>query len=200
MLTIFSAESSLYIRIFKMNIKVIRSNRKTIGLSMTAEGLLVRAPRWTSDREIEKVIKSHEAWIEKAAEKVKKREELASEAGFFSEEELKELTEKARKVIPERVAFYAPKVGVTYGRITIRTQKTRWGSCTAKGNLNFNCLLMLCPDEVVDSVVVHELCHRKEMNHSERFCREVYRVMPEYEKYHKWLKKYGNEIMRRVKP
>ena len=76
------------------------------------------------------------------------------------------MADQAVKTIPEKVRYYAPLVGVTYGRITIRNQRTRWGSCSSKGNLYFNCLLMLAPPEVLESVVVHELCHRKEMNHS----------------------------------
>ena len=102
------------------------------------------------------------------------------------------------KYIPERVAYYAPIAGVSYGRITIRNQKSRWGSCSAKGNLNFNCLLMLTPPEVIDSVVVHELCHRKEMNHSRRFYDEVLRVYPDYHIWNKWLKENGAAIMRRM--
>ena len=102
------------------------------------------------------------------------------------------------RVIPERVRYYAPLVGVTYGKVTIRNQRTLWGSCSAKGNLSFNCLLMLCPPEVIDSVVVHELCHRKEMNHSERFYAEVLRVFPEYRKWDRWLKKNGRSIRNRM--
>ena len=79
------------------------------------------------------------------------------------------LAEEALKVIPERVEYFAKVIGVTYGKITVRNQKTRWGSCSSKGNLNFNCLLMLAPPEVLDYVVVHELCHRKQMNHSKAF-------------------------------
>lgn len=116
----------------------------------------------------------------------------------LTSEEIRELADKALNVIPERVAYYAPKVGVTYGRITIRNQRTRWGSCSAKGNLNFNCLLMLTPPEVIDSVVVHELCHRKEMNHSKRFYDEVLRVYPNYFECDRWLKKNGGAIMRRM--
>lgn len=113
-------------------------------------------------------------------------------------EELKTLTDRAKQVFPARVAYYAPLVGVSYGRITVRHQRTRWGSCSSKGNLNFNCLLMLAPPEVIDSVVVHELCHRKVMNHSKRFYAEVLRVFPEYRKWQKWLRLNGSALMRRM--
>ena len=112
-----------------------------------------------------------------------------------SVEEIQKLADQALQVIPQRVAYYAPKVGVTYGKITIRNQKTRWGSCSSRGNLNFNCLLMLAPPEVIDSVVVHELCHRKEMNHSDRFYQEVLRVFPDYWKWNQWLKEHGNQLL-----
>lgn len=89
------------------------------------------------------------------------------------------------------VEYFARQVGVDYGRITIRNQKTRWGSCSSKGNLNFNCLLMLAPAEILDYVVVHELCHRKEMNHSKAFWAEVEKVLPDYRESVKWLKEKG---------
>ena len=91
------------------------------------------------------------------------REKQASLANVdkLSMDEIKALAEQALKVIPERVKYYAEKLGVTYWRITIRNQRTRWGSCSQKRNLNFNCLLMLVPPEVLDSVIVHELCHIK---------------------------------------
>ena len=114
----------------------------------------------------------------------------------LTNEDIRALAEQAKNVIPERVAYYAEKVGVTYGRITIRNQKTRWGSCSSKGNLNFNCLLMLAPPEVMDSVVVHELCHLKQMNHSKKFYDEVLRVMPDYRARQKWLKEHGAELLK----
>jgi len=107
------------------------------------------------------------------------------------------LADEALRVIPERVRYYAPLVGVTVRGITIRNQRTRWGSCSSKGNLNFNCLLMLTPAEVIDSVVVHELCHRIEMNHSPRFYAEIRRVYPDYDKWNRWLKDNGPAIMAR---
>ena len=89
-------------------------------------------------------------------------------------------------------------MGVTYGRITIRSQHTLWGSCSSKGNLNFNCLLMLTPPEVLDYVVVHELCHRKEMNHSARFWAEVEHVLSDYEIRRKWLRENGTALISRL--
>ena len=103
------------------------------------------------------------------------------------------------QIIPEKVKHYAALVGVAYGRITIRNQRTRWGSCSGKGNLNFNCLLVLFPDEVIDSVVVHELCHRKHMNHSSAFWKEVEAIMPDYKDKRKWLNTCGEDIMNRMR-
>lgn len=118
--------------------------------------------------------------------------------GRLTMADIEALAREAARVIPERVAYFAPKVGVTYGRITIRNQRSRWGSCSSKGNLNFNCLLMLAPPRVLDSVIVHELCHRLEMNHSKRFYAHVLRVFPEYYSYHAWLKEHGPGLMRRM--
>ena len=112
----------------------------------------------------------------------------------LTQEELNKLVEQAKEVFPSKVAYFAKIVGVTYGRVTIRCQKTRWGSCSNKGNLNFNCLLMLAPPEIVDYVVVHELCHRLEMNHSPAFWAHVERVLPHYKKYRKWLKDMGGSL------
>jgi predicted metal-dependent hydrolase len=113
-------------------------------------------------------------------------------------DEIQALANRALEVIPQRVAHYAPLIGVTYGRITIRNQRSKWGSCSSKGNLNFNCLLMLCPPEVRDYIVVHELCHRKQMNHSPAFWAEVARVLPEYKSREAWLKANGPSILRRM--
>ena len=98
-------------------------------------------------------------------------------------------------MIPERVRHFAPLIGVDYGRITIRNQRTCWGCCSGKGNLNFNCLLILLPDEVIDCVEVHELCYGKQMKHSEQFYAEIDKVFPEYKKWHKWLSDNGGVYM-----
>ena len=178
-----------------MNYKIKRSNRKTLCLEITATGLLVRAPMRATNTEINAFIEKKKDWIERHLIKM---EENSNAVSKLTREELKQLAEEALRVIPERVAYYAPLVGVTYGRITIRNQRTKWGSCSSKGNLNFNCLLMLAPSEVLDSVVVHELCHRKEMNHSPKFYEHVLRVFPDYHKWNKWLKDNGRVLMARM--
>ncbi len=181
-----------------MKYRVIRSNRKTIAIQVLEEGVFVRAPYQMSDKEIEKFVWEHKEWIDKHCKILEEKMKSRPEVEQLTMEEIEELAQKALEVIPQRVRYYAPLIGVTYGRITIRNQQTRWGSCSAKGNLNFNCLLMLTPLEVIDSVVVHELCHRKQMNHSKAFYDEVLRVYPDYYKWHGWLKEHGDEIMRRM--
>lgn len=180
-----------------LDCKIIRSSRKTLGLEVTENGLLVRAPLRATDRQINEFILQHKDWITKHLKKSEERRKQLADIPPLSMEEIRELADKALKYIPDRVKYYAPKVGVTYGRITIRNQKSRWGSCSSKGNLNFNCLLMLTPPEVIDSVVVHELCHRREMNHSGRFYAEVFRVFPDYSRWDKWLKENGRLLMLR---
>lgn len=179
--------------------QIIRSNRKTISIQVDRDAnVIVRAPYRISEREIRRFLAEKEAWIRKHQEKIRAQEKALEGIKPLTREEIETLADQAMKVIPERVAYYAKKIGVTYGRITIRNQKTRWGSCSSKGNLNFNCLLMLTPPEVIDSVVVHELCHRKEMNHSAKFYEEIYRVCPEYDKWNRWLKENGPLILRRM--
>ena len=84
-------------------------------------------------------------------------------------------------------------MGVDYGRISVRQQKTRWGSCSVRGNLNFNWKLALMPEEILDYVVVHELAHRVEMNHSPRFWAVVETVLPDWRERRRWLKQHGGE-------
>lgn len=196
-----------------MNVKIIRSNRKTLAIQINPDlSVTVRAPIYASQREIGRILKEKEGWIQKHIEKIReqeaKRKEIYGEKGeygksaereYLSNEEIHKLAEKALEYIPKRVSYFAKQIGVTYGKITIRNQKTRWGSCSSKGNLNFNCLLMLTPPEVIDYVVVHELCHRKEMNHSGAFWAEIEKVIPSYKEQVKWLKENGGKIIGRMK-
>ncbi len=174
-----------------MEVEVIRSARKTLAVEIRGDRLLIRAPARATEREIRAFLERHRAWIEKRLAAAQARQAELRTVQKLSAEELRQLKEQARQLIPQRVALYAPLVGVRYGRISIRCQRTRWGSCSSRGNLSFNCLLMLAPPEVLDSVVVHELCHLKEMNHSPRFYAQVLRVFPDYKKHRRWLKENG---------
>lgn len=181
-----------------MEYRIERTNRKTIAIYVKPEGVVVRAPKQASERKIRKFVKENEAWIENQLALQAERRSDIEEAGLLTAEDINKLANQAMKVIPERVAHYAPLIGVTPNRIIIRNQKTKWGSCSSKGNLNFNCLLMLTPPQVIDSIVVHELCHLKEMNHSDRFYEEVLRVFPDYRRWQAWLKEHGPVIMGRM--
>ena len=181
-----------------MEYQVIRSARKTVAAEITAQGVLVRAPLRMTDKEIAAFVEKNRDKIERYLERAKARRDSLPDEPPLTPEDVKKLADEAKAYLPQRLQYYAPLVGVAYGRVTVRNQKSKWGSCSAQGNLNFNCLLMLCPKEVIDSVVVHELCHRKEMNHSKRFYAEVYRVFPEYDKWNGWLKEHGPAIMKRM--
>ena len=178
--------------------KTIRSDRRTLAIQIKNGEVIVRAPWGVNDASVAKFVADNGKWIEKHLCKWKEQVKEVSQQPTITQEELKTLAKLALEIIPQRVRLYAPLVGVDYGRITIRNQRTRWGSCTADGNLNFNCLLMLTPMEVVDSVVVHELCHRKYMNHSREFYKEIERVYPEYKKWNEWLKKNGSVLLGRT--
>lgn len=181
-----------------MKVTVIRSNRKTVAIQVNSDlSVTVRAPRSVSEKDIEEILKKKEAWISKHIEKIKETKERfeAEPTEKLTREKVIALADEALKVIPERVEYFAKVIGVTYGKITVRNQKTRWGSCSSKGNLNFNCLLMLAPPEVLDYVVVHELCHRKQMNHSKAFWLEVEKVIPDYKEARKWLKEEGSQMI-----
>lgn len=172
--------------------KLIRSDRRSIGIQITPEGVVVRAPKQLSAAEIDRFVRSKQSWIEDHLAKV------PAPQPKFTPAEIEALARQALEVIPERVRHFAPLVGVTYGTITIRNQRSRWGSCSGRGNLNFNCLLMLAPRHVVDYVVVHELCHRLEMNHSPRFWAQVERVLPDYRRSLAWLREHEQALIGRL--
>lgn len=184
-------------KIMTQPIEILRSHRRTISIEVKAnQQVVVRAPQSMPQRDIQRFLWEKRGWIEKQLQRI--QASPAPQEPLFTEAELRRLKAEAAVDLPQRVAKYAPVVGVKVGRITIRHQKTRWGSCSAQGNLNFNCLLMLCPETVRDYVVVHELCHRKELNHSRAFWTLVERVMPEYRAEYMWLKENGGRLIRRL--
>jgi predicted metal-dependent hydrolase len=182
-----------------IRVYVVRSRRKTVSAEIDKDlSVLVRAPLRMSEKDIKEFLRKNEDWIRKHRNKRREQMEEAKDIPKLTGQELRSLAEEARRDIPPRVQRYAAMMGVSYGRITIRNQKTRWGSCSSKGNLNFNCLLMLAPEEHRDYVIVHELCHRRQMNHSKRFWGEVERILPDYRQSVGWFKENGEKLLARM--
>lgn len=180
-------------------IEIVRSRRKTLSAEIEPDGrVIVRAPLKMPMRDIEAFLAEKSAVIEKHVRRRIAENEKLSETRPFTAAEIQKMADTAMEIIPRRVEYFAELMGINYNHITIRNQKTRWGSCTSGGNLNFNCLLVMTPPEVLDSVVVHELCHRLHPNHSKAFYDAVYKVFPEYDRCDKWLKENGRLLIRRM--
>ncbi len=178
--------------------QLIRSGRKTLSIEITPElDLLVRAPRWMKTKQIEAFLAEKEEWIEGAFARVSKRAPVTARP--FTRAEVNALKVKARAILPQKVAFLAEKMGITYRRVSIRAQVTRFGSCSATGVLNLNCILALFPDDVVEYVLIHELCHRIEMNHSGAFWTKVEQFCPDWRKKREWLRKEGSAVAERLR-
>lgn len=187
-------------KIGEYNVEVRRSKRKSAAIKITADmQIVVFVPLYVSDNEIEKMVISKFKWIDEHMLKVQSTIDKRSKLEKITFEQVKELADQAVEYIPKRVKYYAEKENFVYNKITIKNLVSRWGSCSTKGNLNFNCLLMLMPDYVIDYIVVHELCHLREMNHSEKFWAEVEKIMPDYQRAELWLKQNGGNLISRMR-
>ncbi len=185
------------VKIAGLSVLLVRSSRKTLAVQIRADGTVIaRAPlRMPKDR-ILCFLSEKASWIRMQQGKMQEREKMRQQACIHLDAaQEKELRERAKSVLAQRTAYFARQIGVTYGRITVRDQKTRWGSCSQTGNLNFNFRLILAPLEVLDYVVVHELCHRRQMNHSAQFWQEMAQVLPDYRKRKAWLTENGWRLM-----
>ena len=168
-----------------MDYEIIYSRRKTLSLCIKNTRLIVGAPLGTPKKKIEEAINSHREWIEKHTERqIIKEERFAG----LSDKQIAELKRQARKVLSAKAEYYSALMGVDFGRISITSAKTRFGSCSSKGNIAFSYRLMLYPEAAVDYVVVHELAHRKEMNHSKAFYKIVEDILPDYKERRKLLR------------
>lgn len=183
---------------YELPYNIIKSRRKTYSICIDEEGnITFRAPLRAGSKDIMKIAEEKKHWIITRYLQIlaKKNSRPHTDLTDVQRSALeKRYIEAARSYIPKRVAYYSAITGGTYNRVTIRSQKTRWGSCSSKGTLSFNWRLMLAPPVILDYVVVHELCHLKHMNHSADFWKAVEAVFPDFRNARKWLKEHGNEL------
>ena len=168
----------------EIEVEIVRSKRRSMALQIRTDGsVLVRVPMRVSDRTIRRFVTSHARWIEENRSQMFARRQYLAE-NPYDIPEWESLTASDKKVakqkIIERVDYYADCMGIDYGSISMRNQKSRWGSCSSKGNLNFNYRLAYLPQELLDYVVVHELAHIAHKNHGPQFWALVERYLPDY--------------------
>lgn len=180
-------------------VQVVYSKRRSMGLEIKRDGsVYARIPNGISGQYVMDFIKERQDWIVQKWFLImerRKKEEERPQRDYEKNPELESLYRaRARRQLEARASYFAEQMGVTYNRILVRAARTRWGSCSAQGNLNFHWKLILMPPEILDYVVVHELAHRKEMNHSARFWAEVEKVLPDYASRRKWLKDNGGQV------
>ncbi len=170
-----------------MEIKVIKSSRKTMSLSVNDDlNVVVRVPYYVSQTQISKFVSDNSFWIEKA---VKHKKEYLNRLSVC-EEQRALLLKTARQIIPQRVSYYSSIMNLYPSSVKITSAKKRFGSCSSKNALCFSYMLMQYPIEAVDYVVVHELAHIKFHNHSSEFYSLIENYMPDYKKREKMLKSY----------
>ncbi|MDO4153665.1 MAG: M48 family metallopeptidase [Clostridia bacterium] len=169
-----------------MEYTLIYGKRKTLSLTVQPDcTVLVKAPQGYPQAEIARFVQAHEQWIARATARQKQRAEAEK---ALTEKRIQELRALAEVELPRRVAYFAKQMGVQPTGVKITSAKTRFGSCSAKNSLCFSWRLMLYPPEAIDYVVVHELAHIKEKNHSPAFYKVVASVLPDYKAREKLLK------------
>jgi len=158
-----------------------RSRRITISIHGDG-GIVVTAPRRVSKVTIDAFVVEKKAWIESTQQKQREKRKQIVPHTTVRQPSYEACKFRAKKLLISRVEEVNKYYHFDYARISVKDLKSRWGSCSTKRNLNFHYKLLFLPLELVDYVVVHELCHLKEMNHSEKFWKLVGMVVPDYKK------------------
>ncbi len=184
---LFTFEPGRAIFSFMESYELIRSRRRTLALEITKDcRVLVRAPMRLSKARIDAFVTQHEAWIICHLER--QRQRAASAPPSPTQAEIQALKEQAWAILPEKVAYWSEKMGLVPTGLKITAARKRYGSCNGKNSLCFSCFLMNCPEEAVDLVVVHELCHIQEKNHGPRFYALLEQYLPDYRERKKLLR------------
>ena len=167
--------------------------RKTMGIVIDRSGSVeVRIPRWVTYAAAEEFVKERHDWIVKSRKKMLARKDKHDEKNWekVKQDNIAWMSKRGEELFKDKVRAWAQKIGVTYNRITIRDASTRWGSCSAKGNLAFTWKVFVMPERLVDYLVVHELSHLRYMNHSRDFWELVGTYIPDYKKIKKEFEEY----------
>jgi predicted metal-dependent hydrolase len=177
-----------------MEYKTTFTARRTVGIYVHKDGLVeVKCPKHTSKAIIENIIAKKKDWIEKAQKRLSERKENDYKTTITESERLK-FVEKANSVIPQRVEYYSKIMQVIPAKVKISSAKSYWGSCSGKNVISFSWRIIMASDKTIDYVVVHELSHIKQHNHSKKFWAEVEKIIPKY----KDCKKELRELQRKI--
>jgi predicted metal-dependent hydrolase len=167
--------------------ELIRSRRKTLALEITPDcRVVVRAPMGLPKARIDAFVAGHRAWITCHLER--QRQRRAALPPPPTPEETAALKARAQAILPDKVAFWAKIMDVCPTGVKITQARKRYGSCSGRNGLCFSCYLMSCPEEAIDLVVVHELCHILEKNHGPRFYALLARYLPDWAERKKLLR------------
>lgn len=183
----------------QISCELVRSGRKTVALEVSRDGVVrLRIPYQYPEKMALEFLERKRPWLFQAVEKVnqrqKKRKEAQAACPEITEAEEQAYRRQAKAILTQKADVYAKRMGVTYEKLMVKDQKTRWGSCSAKGNLNFNWRIVLAPEPVTDYVVIHELAHRIHMNHSAAFYQTIEAIMPDYRRQEQWLKENRDSL------
>ena len=166
----------------------IRKSRraKHLRLVVHCDGrVVVTVPRGVRQSIVERFISEKKQWVLK---KLHFFENVDNRGGrVFSNKDYQKYKEEARQLVHDRIDFYNKEYGFKFNRISIKNQRTLWGSCSAKSNININYKVLFLPKELQDYLIVHEMCHLKELNHSSKFWNLVQKTVPDYKKIRKGL-------------
>ncbi len=175
--------------------KVFYTKRKSIAIIIKNNGEVnVRAPKYGffDSSKIDEFVNNKKDWIVENVKKMKAN--LKEKKPQLSKEEEKIKKEQAKIIISNRIKFFSTKYGFKYSKIRLSSAKTRWGSCSGEGAISINWNLIFAPLDIMDYVIIHELCHTIHHNHSDKFWNEVKKYIPNYKEKRAWLKNNEHKI------
>lgn len=175
---------------------VIKKSKRAKRMRLTVYGngsVVVTIPHGVKEGVVEEFIKEKQNWL--FGKRALLREFRYTSIISFDKKDYSKHKNQAYTFVRSRVARFNKVYGYAHGAISIKNQKTRWGSCSSKGNLNFNYRILFLPETLRDYLIVHELCHLKEFNHSPKFWKLVARTIPDYVQRRNEMKKYGLRLI-----